>query len=214
MAATGEPRVQRRCVARCQRSPQHDLGDPVDLDEDDARHVGRGGVLTSAARTSGHVIVEPGVVVDRHQMRHDGGDDRQADRDHDGGPEALDLGTRREVEHDADDDGVDGDRPDPEREDRERDHEERQGGPHRRVEQADQGPGDQCSSDVVELEAVEQGGEQPERDRVGDHDDEAASDRLPPARTELLVSQQGRAVLGHRTPEFYDSRGGPWAQSP
>ena len=212
MAAAGEPGVQCRRVSRGQGSSQHDLGDAVFLDEDDAGHVGRGGVLASTTRTVGHVLVEPGVVIDRHEARHVRRHDREADRDHERGPEVVDVAPGDEVERDPDDERIDGDRPDPEGQHRQGDHEEGQRRPHQRFEQADDQTCDQRRGEVVEDEAVEEGREEPQRERIGD-DDDAATERLAPPGAEFVVAQEC-CVLGHRTLELYDRAAAGRVQSP
>ena len=172
VAAVAQPAMEGRHVARSQSPVEHGFGQPVDLHEDDTGHLGLGGDPRAPARSPGHRRLEPGVVVEgeeaRHQRRHSG----QPEHDHERRPPALERDARERVEHEGDHDRVEHDRPQPERQDGDRHDDDCQGRPHDGVDDADHEPGEERLPPLVDREVVEHDGEQPQRQRADDRDED------------------------------------------
>ena len=99
---------------------------------------------------------------------------RQADHDHERRPEAVDRHAGQLVEHQQHDDGVEDDRArGPSVSTEMRHDDERQRRPDHGVDQADDEAGEQGVGGAVDVEAVEHGGEHPQRERRGDDDHDA-----------------------------------------
>ena len=179
------------------------MGDAVELDEHDARHVGAGGALRPSMRLPCHALVEPRVVVDGEQRAEQRGHDHQTDDDGQRGPEAVDVHARKEVEQEQDERGVENDRSEPECHDGQRHDEERERRPDHGVADADHESREHRVPERVDREPRQDRGEQPEAER-GDHGEHHGAPHHVPPRGSFAGgsddSRFGWRGLVHRTP--------------
>src|SRR3954454_13455698 len=99
MAALEQPAMESGSVARTDGAHQHCVGDAVQLDEDDAGHVGDVGAVDALAGLSGDALVDPRCVVDGEQATDGRAHDHKPYDDRQSRPEAVDLDAWKEVEH-------------------------------------------------------------------------------------------------------------------
>ena len=134
MAAVADPPMQGGHISGTERPPEHGVGDAVELDEHDARHVGDDRVLRPPAGLAGDALVEPRVVVEGEQRA-----DQRGQRSPGRRPPTTPSRTRRSRPRAAasssrnTNSDVEDDRAQPERQHRQRDDEERQRRPDHRV---------------------------------------------------------------------------------
>ena len=153
--AVADPARQGRRIAVAQGSAEHVVGEPVDLEQQEAGHVaGRGDAGPSLLAADD--VAQPEVAaVKGQQAAHHGGDRGEAEDDDDGGHEPPDVHPRKERVRPQQRQPVEHERPEPERGHGERERDTDQQRPQRRVDQADERSGQECRSRTPNREAPE-----------------------------------------------------------
>ena len=190
MGAVTEPAVQRRDIAGAASPLEHHPGQAIDLHEHEPRHVRRRRPPGAPPSTSEHELVEPQVIVKGQgggdQRGHGGQPEGHGERR----PEPTDLDAGQEVQDGRDEHRVEDDGADPQRQDRQRHDDHRQGRPDDGVDDTDDEAGEEGVLRAVDVEAVEQPGQQPQRQRGEDDHHEPATEDLGPHRA--LRGMRGR----------------------
>ncbi len=166
VGAPADPALDVRRPPGGDRPLEHLVGEPVDLEEEDAGDVRAAEPLPLPRLGADDVAVPALVVVDRQQRRGRRGRDGEEQRDDDRLGEPRHLGVGDEVDREGHQGGIDDDRCEAEGEDVERQGEPRQGREYERVEDADQERDADRSAEAVEREALEDPGQDPEHDGV------------------------------------------------
>ena len=185
VGAAAQPGGEVRRVAGGQRPVQDVVGEPVDLQEEHARHVALH-TLPPPPRLPADDVAVPGVVfVDREQRVEARGERRHRDRDDDPLEHPVEVGAGQEVDREGDEHAVEEQRRAAEGEDRQRQRDPRQDRPDQRVEEADHRRRAKRGDGAVEDEAGEERGEQQQGEGVEQQDQQAPPDdpdahRRPP----------------------------------
>ena len=135
--AVVDPALDVRRPPGGDRPFEHLVGEPVDLEEEDAGDVRAAEPIPLPRLGADDVAVPALVVVDRQQRRGRRGRDGEEQGYDDRFGEPCHLGVGDEVDGEGDEDGIDDDRREAEGEDVERQGEPRQGREDERVEDAD-----------------------------------------------------------------------------
>ena len=185
VGAAAQPGGEVGRVAGGQRPVQDVVGEPVDLQEEDARHLALH-VLPPPPHLPADDVAVPGVVfVDRQQRVEARGERRHRHRDDDPLEHPVEVGAGQEVDGEGDENAVEEQGRAAEGEDRERQRDPRQDRPDQRVEQADRRRRAERGEGAVEDETGEELGEQQQGEGVQQQDQQGAPDdpnvhRRPP----------------------------------
>jgi hypothetical protein len=174
--ALTDPARQRRGVAVAQSPAQHVVGQAVDLEEDDARHIRFDPV--APPRLAAHDVAIPGLVLlDREQRRDQRGQHCQPDHDDDTRPPVIHVRAWHRVDHQRHQQPVQRQSAETERQDAEREREPGQQRPYEGVQQPDPSGCEKRRPGSVEREPREQLRQYEQGQGVEHQDDSGPQDR-------------------------------------
>jgi hypothetical protein len=183
VAAVVHPARQHGCVAVAQRAAQDVVGESVDLEAQEARHVGLLGQLRALGLAHDDVAVPEVAAVQREHAADQRRDQREAERDHDGLEQAVECHVVEQPRRPQQQRRVEDQRTEPERQDRERQREAHDQGPHDGVGDAEHGSEPERGQRPAQGESGQDLAECEQRQRVEqEHEREAAEQAYGHAR--------------------------------